>query len=205
MKRRPTPPLSTAQRELAADSLALAYHQVKLLWPAVRMRLCPEEALSLAMLALCRAAATFDASRGWQFSTYACISIRRALLCTPAEGLIRQPERSRWRPPAVLYAEEFGAGTFGSERQPWQPESQEPDPAEQAHARGLPGLLASLLDRLPARDRAVVSGKYLADQTFRQIARQMGVTPVRVQQIHNRAMRRLRALAASLRAEEVLP
>lgn len=66
-----------------------------------------------------------------------------------------------------------------------QPEAPTPNWEERDEAR-------ALLERLSEKDRDLVERRYLRDQDFDEIARDLGTSPVNVRQLISRALRKLR-------------
>jgi len=66
------------------------------------------------------------------------------------------------------------------------------DPHCRLQARELVQLLSSAIDRLPERERLVVSLYYFEELTMKEIGSLLGVNEARVSQMHSKAMLRLR-------------
>ena len=142
-----------------------------------------EDLVSDGNMSLLRAIECFDISRGYRFSTYAtwaiCKNFHRAITK-------RHRDRSRFMTvdESLLVAAPDRAGPAGSPRQ----------------AGATRQALARLLDRLPDRERLVVSARFGFDagehpQTLQQIADRLGVCKERSRQLLLRALDRLRKLA----------
>jgi RNA polymerase sigma factor for flagellar operon FliA len=74
------------------------------------------------------------------------------------------------------------------------------DPLEQARARETKQSIAKAIDRLPAKERLVVSLYYFEELTMKEIAAVLEVTESRVSQIHSQAVLRLRGRLKSFMA-----
>ena len=133
---------------------------------------------AVALEGLLRAAESFDASRGFQFSTYAVVAIQRAL-----QRAVHGARRRVGRTVAI------------SERRTTElPDPRAANPAAVAVQRESARLVDDLLRHLDERSRVVV----LAcndGQSYRQIAAGLGVSVEWVRQIRNKALARLRDLA----------
>ncbi len=135
-------------------------------------------------IALLKAAAKFDASRGQRFSTYAVWDIRKAMeaFIPDTEALIKRPDMDAV--PLGSIAESARMESFS------EPED-----------------IASLIRFLPERERMVVKAFYgvgARQMTMEEIGRQYNMTRERVRQIRDRAMRRLETLRRANRKAEYL-
>lgn len=81
---------------------------------------------------------------------------------------------------------------------PIEPPSYGEDPAEIVDQEALKELLARAVERLPERDRIVVSLYYHDELTLREIGEVLDVTESRVCQIHTQAIARLRASVSEM-------
>lgn len=175
----PTPenltPLTDAQRELVAANVRLAWWAVDAL-PRLARALGRREALSLACLALCRAARTYDPARS-KFSTYALLCVRQQL--AHAVEAASRPVRNCGRPPLPL-EEARAVGV------------RDPEPVESRP------WLSRAVAALPPRDRRIVrlwaglDGEPLTD---REIGERLGADRTTVQHWRRRAIERLREMA----------
>jgi RNA polymerase sigma factor (sigma-70 family) len=144
---------------------------------------CFEDLVSDGNMSLLRAIECFDISRGYRFSTYATWAIRKNF-----HRAITKRHRDRTRfatvDESLLVAAPDRAAPAG--------------PPQQAGATR--HALARLLDRLPDRERLVVSARFGFDagehpQTLQQIADRLGVCKERSRQLLLRALGRLQSLA----------
>jgi len=144
---------------------------------------CFEDLVSDGNMSLLRAIECFDISRGYRFSTYATWAIRKNF-----HRAITKRHRDRTRfttvDDSLLIAAPDRAAPAGSLQQ----------------AGGTRHALARLLDRLPDRERLVVSARFGFDagehpQTLQQIADRLGVCKERSRQLLLRALDRLQKLA----------
>lgn len=73
------------------------------------------------------------------------------------------------------------------------PDREAPDPVEMAEWEERKEVLAWAIERLPERERLIITLFYYEGLTLKEIARLLGVSPGRVSQLHAQAMLRLRA------------
>lgn len=81
-----------------------------------------------------------------------------------------------------------------------QAEAGAPNPCEQVGAAGSRAALAEAVDRLPERERLMMSLYYTEDLNLREIGAVLGVSESRVSQLHGQALARLRSALAAWRA-----
>ena len=152
-----------------------------------------EDLVSDGNMSLLRAIECFDISRGYRFSTYATWAIRKNF-----HRAITKRHRDRTRfatvDEALLVAAPDRAAPASSPQQA----------GATRHA------LARLLDRLPDRERLVVSARFGFDagehpQTLQQIADRLGVCKERSRQLLLRALGRLQKLAEETGLEPLDP
>jgi RNA polymerase sigma factor for flagellar operon FliA len=67
-----------------------------------------------------------------------------------------------------------------------------PDPHQQLERREMEALLARAIERLPSRERLVLSLYYHEDLTMKEVGAVLGVNESRVSQIHGKAVSKLR-------------
>ena len=68
-----------------------------------------------------------------------------------------------------------------------------PRPENVAEAAGLKEVLVSVIDKLPEKERIVVSLFYFEEMTLSEIAEIMSLSPSRISQLHSKALFRLRS------------
>lgn len=68
-----------------------------------------------------------------------------------------------------------------------------PQPEHVAEAAGLKDVLVSVIDKLPEKERIVVSLFYFEEMTLSEIAEIMSLSPSRISQLHSKALFRLRS------------
>lgn len=73
------------------------------------------------------------------------------------------------------------------------PDREAPDPVEQAEWEERKEFLARAIERLPDRERLIITLFYYEGLTLKEISRLLGVSPGRVSQLHAQAMLRLKA------------
>lgn len=99
--------MPSARDKLITDNMRLVYHMYGKIGDGPIKENYKEDIISEGMLGLCKAADTFDESRGVRFSTYAAMCIRNAMLM-----FIRKTKKA------------FSAGSFairdGRKRCRWQ-------------------------------------------------------------------------------------
>jgi len=178
-----------------------------------------EEFLQFAVVGLLEAVDRYDPSRGAKFKTFAAPRIRGAIVNGLARLTEHQqqaatrrrleaervssliPERGLGDGDALLaqlgdigvnVAIGFVLEAIGLDE--GSRDTREADPYAQVELRQARQQVKAFVDRLPARERAVIDEHYLGGKRFDRIAEEMGVTPARVSQLHRQALERLRAL-----------
>jgi RNA polymerase primary sigma factor len=135
----------------------------------------------------------FDFDRGFRFSTYA----YRAIARNAYRAIIKkQRESSRF-------------GTEVDESNLDDSSAVSESSMDVRTWTRLRGLLSQIMDRLDRRERLIVRCRYALGghrkvKTFQTIADRLGVSKERVRQLEQRAMSKLRALAAELQLEELV-
>lgn len=143
-----------------------------------------EDLLSDGLMALIRAAEKFDFDRGFRFSTYATMVIRRQLY-----RCMKNDHRDRTR---------FTTGELSIFTE--HPESdREPRIGYQGWVE-LNASLTTMMEDLDERERQIIRARFGFDsdgkkQTLQSLAKEIGVCKERVRQLEKRAMTKLRALA----------
>ena len=141
-----------------------------------------EEAYAAGLLGLWQAAGRFDASRGHQFSSYACDVIRGHVL----HHLTR--ERLARRLPCVSLETPIGKdGEGGLADVIADPQAERPGAALETQAA-----FEARLARLPERQRDVLRAVYGEEKPLGEVATAWGVSKARAGQIHLQALARLR-------------
>ena len=77
-----------------------------------------------------------------------------------------------------------------------QPQAPDSDPQEIAERKEMKHLLAKAIDRLPEKERIVVSLYYYEELTLKEISRILGLTEARISQLNTKAVMRLRGSLA---------
>lgn len=149
-----------------------------------------DDLLSDGIMTLMQAVEKFDYSRGFRFSTYAYRSIARNAYRTVKAA---HNEESRVTRDAEQWAfEEEGHRSSTLTDQTWE---------------NLRQLMASMLSQLDRRERLIIRSRYALGahrkvRTFQDIAHRLGVSKERVRQLEQRAVSKLRAMAAHLEMDD---
>lgn len=161
-----------------------------------------EELVSAGTIALIRAASKFDPRRGTPFSSYAAWSVESAIIKALRTGsdLVRVPQEQRAEYPIEIVSMDAPvADDEGAESTLHEviADPNQPLPDEGLLHMELRHRLAKALWPLDQRSRTVLVlhyGLFGADReyTLEEIAHRMGVSKQRVEQVRNRALRRLR-------------
>lgn len=80
------------------------------------------------------------------------------------------------------------------------PEAVEKSPAESVEFKELQDTLAQAIDRLPEKEKLVISLYYYEDLTLKEISLIMHLTEARISQMHTKAVFRLRGYLARMKA-----
>ena len=152
-----------------------------------------DDLLSDGIYSLMQAVDKFDFDRGFRFSTYA----YRAIARNAYRAIIKkQRESSRF-------------GTEVDESNLDDSSAVSESSMDVRTWTRLRGLLSQIMDRLDRRERLIVRCRYALGghrkvKTFQTIADRLGVSKERVRQLEQRAMSKLRAMAAELQLEELV-
>jgi RNA polymerase primary sigma factor len=152
-----------------------------------------DDMLSDGIYSLMQAVDKFDYDRGFRFSTYA----YRAIARNAYRAIIkRQREMVRFGTEMDEAGLDAGAGISESamDVRTWT---------------RLRGLLSRVMDRLDRREQLIIRCRYALGahrkvKTFQMIADRLGVSKERVRQLEQRAMSKLRTMAAELQMEELV-
>lgn len=151
-----------------------------------------DDLLSDSLLTLMQAVEKFDYDRGFRFSTYAYRSIAR----------------NAYRAVTKARAEE---AKFTRDAEEWAFEQEDDHSSSTATERvwsNLRELTASMLDKLDRRERFIIRSRYALGahrkvRTFQSLADKLGVSKERVRQLEQRAVSKLRAMAAEFEMDEL--
>ena len=149
-----------------------------------------DEFVSDGNLALLHAIAKFDYGRGFRFSTYATHAIQRSFY-----RQVRQKQRRTNRV------------TLGSSELLNETEDRPSiRPADETQYRQFQSLIDQMSDRLDEREQAILTARFGLDGadkglTLQKVAKKLGICKERVRQLQNRAIEKLRDLAAELNVE----
>jgi RNA polymerase primary sigma factor len=152
-----------------------------------------DELLSDGICSLMQAVDKFDFHRGYRFSTYAYRAISRNAY---REVMNRQRQQRRYVTGSdeVLHATLDQRVGSGLDERTWQ---------------RLRGNLQELLGRLDRREQFIIAGRYALGahrrpRTFQELADRLGVSKERARQLEQRAVSRLRRMAADTAREAPL-
>lgn len=153
---------------------------------------CFDDLLSDSLLTLMQAVEKFDYDRGFRFSTYAYRSIAR----------------HAYRAVTKARAEE---AKFVRDAEEWAFEQEDDRTSSTSAERvwsNLRELTAAMLDKLDRRERFIIRSRYALGahrkvRTFQSLADKLGVSKERVRQLEQRAVSKLRTMAADLEMDEV--
>ncbi|MHB8973367.1 MAG: sigma-70 family RNA polymerase sigma factor [Pirellulaceae bacterium] len=152
-----------------------------------------DDMLSDGIYSLMQAVDKFDFDRGFRFSTYA----YRAIARNAYRAIIkRQKESTRFG--TEMDESNLDAGSTLSE-----------SAMDVRTWTRLRGLLSQIMDRLDRREQLIIRCRYALGahrkvKTFQAIADRLGVSKERVRQLEQRAMVKLRAMAADLQLEDLV-
>jgi RNA polymerase primary sigma factor len=191
--------MGNARDNLVAESLGLV-HRIARRYAGRGVAL--EELISAGTIALIRAAGKFDRRRGTPFSSYAAWSVESAVIRALRTGgdLIRVPRDQRADHPIEIVSMDAPVmDDEGAESTLHEviADPNQPLPDEELLHTEVRHRLAKALWPLDQRSRTVLVlhyGLFGADReyTLEEIAGRMGVSRQRVEQVRNRALRRLR-------------
>jgi RNA polymerase primary sigma factor len=151
-----------------------------------------DDLLSDSLLTLMQAVEKFDYDRGFRFSTYAYRSIAR----------------NAYRAVTKARAEE---AKFVRDAEEWAFEQEDDHSSSTTAERvwsNLRELTASMLDKLDRRERFIIRSRYALGayrkvRTFQSLADKLGVSKERVRQLEQRAVSKLRTMAAESDMDEL--
>jgi len=152
-----------------------------------------DELLSDGIMTLMNAVEKFDYDRGYRFSTYAYRSIARNAYRKVMDRKKEMSKHSMIAEGAIEGSLE-DRGTASMDEKTWE---------------RLRNLLGGFLDRLDKRERMIVQARYALGkhrnvQTFQSIADKLGVSKERVRQLEQRAVGKLRNMAAESQTDPTL-
>lgn len=153
--------------------------------------------VSYGVLGLAEAWERFDAGRGVAFDVYAIPRVRGAIIDAIRAGdwvprKARQKARSTGAPVMALVSMN-GRSEHSPAEADRLAEEQMPLPGEELDAAETRRELLAAINRLPDRERLIVSLRYFEGNQLADIAGLLGVTESRVSQLHTRALRMLRS------------
>jgi RNA polymerase sigma factor for flagellar operon FliA len=168
----PAMPDTSARDALVLEHLAwarsIALHLSRYFPPSVE----PDDLVQSAYLGLMTAAERFEPSRGIEFRLYARAAVAGAVMNSCRNGEYRQAT-----------AQEINPST---------PDTS-PSPERRVHDAEVRQALCEWLSMLPEREREVLILHYFDQATLCEIAQERGYHPSRISQLHQGALRELRA------------
>ena len=195
-----------AQQELAAQNMCLIWKIVGQMAKSprhnhlIRKLGGLDDAVQLGFLALADAARLFDASRGYQFSTYACnVIYYRIAREGQREGVIRLPAKQKkgaseeWnqKSEAAAACIDFSS-YFRCRHQSWYDRDLDWPDHRSASVPEDDYELGAQLAKLRPRERQAVEGYYLRGLTLQEVGDETGVCRERVRQLLARGIGELR-------------
>lgn len=143
-----------------------------------------DDLLSEGVSPLLRAVEKFDYDRGFRFSTYATLAVRRTLSRQVTNA---RRDRSRYMQGEPLLLEQI-------------PDEPAANPLDERQYQQRTKALTRMLGRLDSRERAIIRRRFGLESegevlTLQALAAELGICKERVRQIEQRALAKLRAMA----------
>ncbi len=180
------------------EHLGLARQAAGRFWNEFRPPVDLEDVVSEAFIGLMKAARMFDPSKGTAFTTFAGMKIRYHLLDWLREqSWISRSELAKVRAgKAVMHAVlslsvPVSVGGYGDLMPLEDALGDVDDNLAQIERRDE---VKAMIRRLPRKQRQVLEGYYLGEQTMREVAMDLDLSESRVSQLHGDAMRELAEL-----------
>lgn len=194
---KPIVPLTEEQRAEVERHTGIAY----LVAAKSRVRLDPDERLSVALEAICRAVPMFDPSRGFKISTFLSRTIKHELSrAEQAQRLIRVPcylygpeagDEQRQKQKAAALSVRSISGVSGcGDGKDWNPAA--PDGREVCEHEGRLDALRSAVAALPDYLRDVIRLRHAEGLTLRQAGRATGLSYESIRRMEREAHRLIR-------------
>jgi RNA polymerase sigma factor for flagellar operon FliA len=159
-----------------------------------------DDLISCGVLGLAEAWERYDPERGVAFEAYAIPRVKGAVIdAIRASDWVPRKARQRARltgePVVLLVSMDENRSTDDGDHNPADriADLHEPEPGMELLAAENRRELVAALNRLPERERMIVTLHYFERVPLQDIARSFGVTESRVSQLHTRALRMLRA------------
>jgi RNA polymerase sigma factor for flagellar operon FliA len=159
-----------------------------------------DDLISCGVLGLAEAWERYDSSRGVAFEAFAIPRVKGAIIdAIRASDWVPRKARQRARltgePVAVLVSidEKRGGDSDSSTTADRLADKDADQPGNELFAAESRRELVGSLNKLPERERMIVTLHYFEKVALQDIARALGVTESRVSQLHTRALRMLRA------------
>jgi RNA polymerase sigma factor for flagellar operon FliA len=155
--------------------------------------------VSCGVLGLAEAWGRYDPDRGVAFEAFAVPRVRGAIIdAIRAADWVPRKARQRARltgePVAFLGSlDEVTAGDGDSSMADRLVDNEAPQPGAALLQTENKAELLAALDRLPDREKMIITCYYFEGVQLQQVARSLGVTESRVSQLHTRALKLLRA------------
>lgn len=204
------PPLTPAQQAVVEANMGLVWKVAGRHSRRLPLSTSFDDLAQAGFVALCRAARHYDAGEGVKFSTYATISVRRAVvdeLCyrsslvhVPQEPLGARPGETRLdmvtrlRPMQMQasadgFHDHMGACMPDTDHEPLAPAE---DIDEELDGQDRVGMLHDSIEAMPERDRFVIRARWFDGRTLQDIGDELRISKERVRQIEAKALEFLR-------------
>jgi len=174
-----------------------------------------DDYLQYAHVGLIEALDRYDVSRGNSFENYSSHRIRGSILNGLSQLTELHAQRSQWRELIAERRQSLSGGSSDDASRmtledfarlavglalglmldgPAEPidESTEANPYTATELSQMRERVRTLVEQLPLREREIVHGHYYERREFQEIAGRLGVSKVRVSQLHARALERVR-------------
>jgi RNA polymerase sigma factor for flagellar operon FliA len=160
----------------------------------------PCDLVSCGVIGLAELWVRFDPKRGVPFQAYAIPRVKGAVIdAIRASDWVPRKARQRARltgePVSALVSIDGDRSRGSNERSHADrlSDSSVPEPGDDLMEAARRTELLGLLRGLPEREQTIISMHYFEGLLLQDIARSLGVTPSRISQVHNRALRKLRS------------
>lgn len=176
-----------------AEYMPLVHYIVGTMLPRLPPNVLRDDLVAAGTVGLLDALRRQSASeRGAEFAWYARVRIRGAIVDElRAQDWLSRRARRRFTAEERTSAAFVGIEDFPEERRAIADEAA-PSPEAQVCQKSEASAIAKAVDRLPVRERSIITAHYFEGVQLRTIAHDLGVSEPRVSQLHARAVARLR-------------